>query len=82
MIIRFDEDRLEHLVDKSFYNHNYYKLPYTIDGCNIVYINWVDDSHEGDFYLGNFNETGYFEEKHLFYGDLEGNVDLLNNKQN
>jgi len=81
MKIVFDTDRLEHLKDQSFYNHNYYKLPYSIDGCDILYQEWMDDSFEGDYYLGNFDEQGKFKKKHLFYGDMDGNVDLIRNKQ-
>jgi len=81
MKVVFDTDRLEHLKEKSSYNHNYYKLPYSIENCEIVYVEWIDDSFEGDYYLGNFNENGKFEELYLFYGDLDGNVDLLKNRQ-
>jgi hypothetical protein len=81
MKIRFDQKTLEHISELSFYNHNYYKLPYSIDGCEVVYIEWIDDSFEGDYTLGNFNSDGDFEPKHLFYGDMDGNVDLVNNKQ-
>lgn len=81
MKVVFDTDRMEHLEDKSYYNHNYYKLPYSIDGCEIVYQEWEDDSFEGDYYLGNFNDKGVFAAKHLFWGDLNGNVDLMKNKQ-
>ncbi len=79
MLIKFDVKRLEEISDKGGYNHHYYKLPYSIDGCDILYIEWIEDAHEGDYYLGNFiNEE--FEPKHLFYGDRDGRVDLLYNK--
>ncbi|MEI2465093.1 hypothetical protein [Niallia taxi] len=62
------------------YNHNFYKLPFTIDACDILFVEWQDDSHEGNYYLGTFTEDGIFAEKHLFYGDVDGNVDLVKNK--
>lgn len=81
MKIILNTDKLEHIKEKSGYNHNYYKLKYSIDNCEIVYVEWEDDSFEGNYWFGNFNDSGEFEAKHLFYGDMDGNIDLMNNKQ-
>ena len=81
MKVIFDTGRLEHIKDKSSYNHNYYKLPYSIDGCSVLYEEWEDDSFEGYYHLGGFDESGEYISKHRFYGDIDGRVDLLNNKE-
>lgn len=80
MKVVFNQNELEHLKEFSMYNHNFYKLPLTIDGCDILFVKWEDDMHEGDYILGTFTKEGIFAEKHLFYGDLDGNVDLVKNK--
>lgn len=80
MKITFNEEKLEHLKEFSMYNHNFYKLPLSIDGCDILFVEWEDDSEFGNYYLGTFTAEEIFAEKHLFYGDLDGNVDLIENK--
>jgi hypothetical protein len=73
--IKFDTDKLVQL-DMSYYNHNYYKLPYTIEGCDTLFEHWEDDDLTGEFNLGVI-ENGKFVEKLKFFGDSDGNVNML-----
>jgi hypothetical protein len=55
LLIELSEMR--HLSDRSSYNHNYYELPFTIDGSKIVIAKSDDDMStlwftESGLYLG------------------------------
>jgi hypothetical protein len=79
MEIKFDREKLEHIEAISFYNHNYYKLPYSIEGNSVVYQEYDEGSNSYEYYLGNV-EDGKFMKQLGFWGDDEGNVDLINNR--
>lgn len=78
MEIIFNTEEMDHIKDMSFYNNNYYKLPYIIDGCDILYQKWEDDDYYGLYILGTMNENR-FEKKFELFGDMDGNVDSINN---
>lgn len=57
-----------HLKEISFYNHNYYLLPFSIDGCDVVYE--ICDEYYDDYeYVLGTQEEGAFKNdgKHIFY---------------
>lgn len=80
MKILFEVDKYKHLKERSTYNNNYYELPNEIEGCKFLLVSWEDDNFLGDYYLGHWVNDS-FKPVHLFFGDEEGNVDLLNNRQ-
>lgn len=47
MEINIPKDNCIHLTDMSCYNHNYYRLPFAINGCDVLY-----ESYDGG---ENFN---------------------------
>jgi hypothetical protein len=79
MNIKFDTEKLERIKSISFYDHNYYNLPCPIEGNNVVYQEFDEGSNSYEYYLGNIVD-GKFEKKLGFWGDDEGNVDLVNNR--
>lgn len=78
MIITFDLDALEHIKEISFYNNNYYKLPYSINGCGVLYNEFDEGTNSDEYYFGDVVE-GKFVKKIWFYGD-DGVVDLIKNR--
>lgn len=58
MIIKIKKSDCEHLKDTSFYNNNYYKLPFEVDGCNMLF----EHFDGGETFCGN--SIGYWIEKH------------------
>lgn len=81
MEVKFDLGKLKHLKEISMYNHNFYRLPLSIDNCDILFVEWQDDEFEINYYLGTFTKEGMFAEKHLLFGDINGNIDLIQNKK-
>lgn len=59
MIIKIDINKCEHLKDMSYYNNNYYRLPFEIDGCSIVYEKCDEEYSDYMYFLGN-EEDGEF----------------------
>lgn len=82
MIVQFNLSDKYHLKEVSHYNHNYYILPYPVGDCTVVYEECIDDDNSPIFQLGNFDENEKFEARFEFWGDMDGNVDLINNKIN
>ena len=72
MIVDFsfslDTRYIEHLKEKSYYNHNYYKLDLSYYGdyilsrkCNILYQECKDDCEEAYYSLGYFDADDKFQ---------------------
>lgn len=78
MEVRFDTNKLEHIEAISRYDHNYYNLPLSIEGNNVVYQEYDECSNSYEYHLGVIEE-GKFVKKLSFWGDDEGNVDLVKN---
>ncbi len=38
------KNKCEHLKDVSYYNNNFYKLPFIVNGCNILCEKFSDDT--------------------------------------
>lgn len=57
-----------HLKNISTYNHNYYLLPFEIDGCDVVYVICDEFFDDYEYILGRYEE-GAFEKdgKHTYY---------------
>ena len=36
MLISIEKSKCKHLKDISYYNHNYYELPFQVEGYNVV----------------------------------------------
>lgn len=63
----FEEHYIKHIKDKSYYNHNYYKLDLNKYGdyiipekCNVLYQECEDDDYCAYYSLGYFDESGKF----------------------
>lgn len=75
MLLKLKEDEVTHLSDISYYNHNYYIVPFEIDDCDIVYQEYQECSNETICSIGKLVD-GIFEPKYYFcpvrdfgYGD-------------
>ena len=80
-----DKRRMKHLVEKSYYNHNYYKLDlfnygdYIVPAkCNILYEECEDDGSGSYYSLGYFENdkfvacfTWFDDDKDLFGVEVE-----------
>ncbi|MEK4025335.1 hypothetical protein [Sporosarcina sp. FSL W7-1283] len=80
MKIQFNVNEKYHLINKSSYNHNYYLLPYSIEQCSVLLEECEDDIDTVEYSIGNFNKVGKFKAEHSWYGDMDGNVDLIKNE--
>jgi hypothetical protein len=78
MNVQFETNNLERIEALSFYDHNYYNLPYSIEGNKVVYEEYDEGSNSYEYHLGNIEE-GKFIRNLSFWGDNEGNVDLVKN---
>ena len=36
MLISIEKSKCKHLKDISYYNHNYYELPFQVEGYNVI----------------------------------------------
>lgn len=77
MKVVFDTEGLEPLKHLSEYNKNYYRLPFSIGGCEILYVVMQNYSEVVEYNLGNLNDDVKFETIYTFDGDLDGNVELI-----
>lgn len=68
MIIKVSTKDCEHLKQISCYNSNYYKLPFTINFCDVVLVNYNEDYNSIDYELGDIIGGG-FEESAIFACD-------------
>ena len=74
MKIVFNTEELEHIADGSFYNHNYYYLPVSINGCNILYEVTCDMTEHFSYEIGFFDKEnkGRFKVVHSFEENDDG----------
>lgn len=68
MVIKVLIKDCEHLKEISHYNSNYYKLPFTINSCNVILENCEEDYNSMNYELGNIIE-GVFERSCIFACD-------------
>lgn len=59
------DDKIERIIELSYYNHNYYKIIsqypfYESERLNVLYVESEDDAWEATFHLGYFDESGKF----------------------
>ena len=76
-----DTRYMEHLKDKSCYNHNYYELDLSYYGdfilkrkCNILFVESEDDSCHSYYTLGYFDENDEFQEMWTWLDDWKSNL--------
>ena len=64
MLIQIAQDKCEHLKEESYYNNNYYRLPFLVNGFSVLY-EYYDGAEEfcgnaiGDFVDGEFVPAFY-----------------------
>lgn len=63
----------EYLKEISCYNSNYYKLPFSINSCNVVLVNCNEDYNSMDYELGYIID-GEFEQCFIFACDYSADV--------
>ena len=68
MIVKVLIKDCEHLKEISCYNSNYYKLPFTINSCDVILVNCNEDYNSMDYELGQVIE-GKFEQRFIFACD-------------
>lgn len=59
MIVKIKESDCERIEDLSYYNHNYYELPFTINGCTMLHIIECDCYGVQDISLGCIQDNEY-----------------------
>lgn len=72
---------LKHILDKSYYNYNYYILPMYINGCNII-LGVSDDDYTtvwqlGKFVNDEFERDCWLGESSIFDYEVAEYIDLL-----
>jgi len=65
MKIEIDINKLEHLKDKSFYNHNYYLLNFKILDCDIIMQKCAEDTEELRYIFGIFEKDEFIKKIYL-----------------
>lgn len=48
-----------HLVAQSYYNHNYYQLPFEINGCNILLSSYDGGENFNGYSVGVMKDNKY-----------------------
>lgn len=80
MKLILDVNKLERIAEHSYYNHNYYKLPFGIEMSDrtydIIYELCDEFSNSYDYYLGEFNEVGKWVQKYWFFRGEEMVIDF------
>lgn len=66
MIIVIDKNKCEHVKELSYYDHNVYKLPISIDGHDYLRDDYDECSNCTDYYMGNVID-GKFEADGTYY---------------
>lgn len=74
-----DKKNCKHLREISYYNNNYYELPFTVNDCNILYEEYYGDEsfagHKLGILIDNIFQAKYYlhTEDHLkfFIIDLQ-----------
>lgn len=52
MKISIDIERLERIKAISYYNHNYFKLPFSVNGCNVLYQHYSLEEEFAGYSIG------------------------------
>ena len=73
MIVKVSIKDCEYLKEISCYNSNYYKLPFTINSCDVVLVNCNEDYNSMDYELGDIID-GQFEQNSIFACDYSAYV--------
>lgn len=63
MIIKINENDCEHLEKISCYNNNYYRVPFEINGCNVIYVRWCGSEDSCMYFLGRYEDGEFGEER-------------------
>lgn len=67
-ITKIPRSDCKHLKDISTYNHNYYLLPYEIEGNNVVYEICHEDYEYFEYFFGKSSEGAFDSDiSRLFY---------------
>ena len=71
MLVQISIANCEHIKEHSYYNNNYYRLPFMVNGYNVLYQEY--DSHEefcgnaiGDFVDGKFVPAFYLHRENNY----------------
>ena len=59
MIIEIKESDCKYLNRPSYYNHNYYQLPISINGCSVLYDECHDSLGSMELSIGEFVDEKY-----------------------
>lgn len=83
MIIKLDIEELEHIKERSYYDHNFYKLPFMLIyndiECNILYEEYDEQFEEAIYAIGYIDENkfvnvmqfGYSPEGEIIFKNVE-----------
>ena len=63
----------EKMEEYSYYNHVFYLIPFTINGCNVFHEDWGGDEYYHGGALGIF-ENGKFVEK-IYLHNNDGGIE-------
>lgn len=78
----FDTDSLEPIKHISSHNNEYYQLPFSIGGYEVLFVKRQEFSEETEYSLGYLDENLLFRAEYVFDGDRAGNVVLENTSYN
>ena len=74
MRIEIHEHDLKRIESISYYNHNYYEIPFTVNGCNILFQDYNGADEFMGYSVGNMTEEGFVPKFWLHTNDRSEKV--------